>query len=73
LHLTKEVDVAVSGSDLVIVATDWPEYKELDPKHLADKVTTRNLIDGRSILQPSLWTKAGWNVFTLGEGNLPVV
>jgi UDPglucose 6-dehydrogenase len=73
LHLTKEVDVAVSGSDLVIVATDWPEYKELDPKHFADKVTKKNLIDGRSILQPSLWTKAGWNVFTLGEGNLPVV
>jgi UDPglucose 6-dehydrogenase len=73
LHLTKEVDVAVSGSDLVIVATDWSEYKELDPKHFADKVTKKNLIDGRSILQPSLWTKAGWNVFTLGEGNLPVV
>jgi UDPglucose 6-dehydrogenase len=63
--------VAVS-LDLVIVATDWPEYKDLDPAHLASKVNTQNLIDGRSILQSSKWAKDGWNIVTLGEGNLPV-
>lgn len=72
LHLTKDLDVAVSEADLVIVATDWPEYKDLDPAHLAGKVSTKNLIDGRSILQSSKWAKAGWHVVTLGEGNLPV-
>ena len=72
LHLTKDLDVAFSGADLVIVATDWPEYKDLDPAHLAGKVNTQNLIDGRSILQSSKWAKDGWNIVTLGEGNFPV-
>jgi UDPglucose 6-dehydrogenase len=72
LHLTKDLDVAVSEADLVIVATDWPEYKDLNPAHLAGKVNTQNLIDGRSILQSSKWAKDGWNIVTLGEGNLTV-
>jgi UDPglucose 6-dehydrogenase len=72
LHLTKDLDVAVSEADLVIVVTDWPEYRDLDPAHLAGKVNTQNLIDSRSILQSSKWAKDGWNIMTLGEGNLKV-
>ena len=72
LHVINDVTVAVSEADLVIVATDWPEYKNLNPSHLAGKVNSQNLIDGRSILQPSKWAEAGWNLVTLGEGNLPV-
>ena len=72
LNLTREVNEAISEVDLIIVATDWPEYKDLDPEFIGGKVKARNLIDGRSILQPDKWREAGWRVVTLGEGNFPV-
>ena len=70
--LTKEVQEAIADADLVIVATDWPEYKDLDPAVIGGKVNAQNLIDGRSILQRDKWRDAGWRVVTLGEGNFPV-
>ncbi len=70
--LTKDVQEAISDADLVIVATDWPQYKDLDPAVIGGKVNAQNLIDGRSILQRDKWRDAGWRVVTLGEGNFPV-
>ena len=72
LTLKKDVYEAISEVDLVIVATDWPEYKELDPAFIGGKVNGQNVIDGRSILQPDKWRDAGWRVVTLGEGISPV-
>jgi UDPglucose 6-dehydrogenase len=72
LKLTHEVKEAISEVDLMIVATDWPEYRDLDPEFIGGKVKAQNLIDGRSILQPDKWREAGWRVVTLGEGNFPV-
>ena len=73
LILTKNVNEAISEVDLVIVATDWPEYKNLDPALIGGRVKAQNVIDGRSIIQPSKWEEAGWQVLTLGEGSSPVV
>ena len=72
LTLKKDVYEAISEVDLVIVATDWPEYKELDPAFIGGKGNGQNVIDGRSILQPDKWRDAGWRVVTLGEGISPV-
>jgi UDPglucose 6-dehydrogenase len=71
--LTKDVNEAISQVDLVIFATDWPEYKNLDPALIGGRVKAQNVIDGRSIIQPGKWKEAGWRVLTLGEGNSPVV
>ena len=72
LTLNKEVNEVISGVDLIVIATDWPEYKELDPAFIGGRVNAQNLIDGRSILQPDKWREAGWRVVTLGEGRFPV-
>ena len=72
LTLNKEVDEAISGVDLMIIATDWPEYGELEPESIRGKVNAQNVIDGRSVLKPDKWREAGWRVVTLGEGNSPV-
>jgi UDPglucose 6-dehydrogenase len=72
LELTKDLIVAMSGADLVIIATDWPEYKGLDPASLSGFVKARNLIDGRSVIQQKKWQEAEWNVVILGEGTRSV-
>lgn len=49
---------AVDGADLVVLATDWPEYGKLDPSELNPR--RKLIIDGRYFLDPVKWRAAGW-------------
>jgi len=42
---------AVSGSDVIIVATDWPQFRGLADKMLSELKTRPLIMDGRRILQ----------------------
>jgi UDPglucose 6-dehydrogenase len=63
-------DVFVNA-DLVLHLTEWPIYRELDPKKLGEKVTARKIIDGRNCLDLELWSNAGWQVTYLGKPGSP--
>jgi UDPglucose 6-dehydrogenase len=58
---------AVSGADLVLHLTEWQEFRELDTVALADVARHRHLIDGRNVLDPALWRKAGWTYRAMGR------
>lgn len=58
----------VAGADLVILATEWREYRELDPVWAAGMVATPVLIDARNALDLARWRGAGWQVHALGRG-----
>ncbi|WP_127499611.1 UDP-glucose dehydrogenase family protein [Actinoplanes solisilvae] len=51
---------AVSGASLVLVATEWAEFRNADPVLLGDLVAERKVIDGRNCLDRARWTRAGW-------------
>lgn len=58
---------ALSGADLVILVTEWDEFKLLDPVEVL-KLTAGNLIiDGRNALDPSDWRAAGWTYKSIGR------
>lgn len=59
----------VAGADLVILATEWREYRELDPVWAAELVAEPVLIDARNALDLARWRGAGWQVHTLGRGD----
>jgi UDPglucose 6-dehydrogenase len=65
--LTAEKDLLVAAKDveLVILGTEWKEYRELDPADLA--VKSKVIIDGRNALSVEKWQKAGWKVIALGR------
>ena len=52
---------ALEGTDLVLIGTEWREYRDLDPAHVADLARTRCVIDGRNCLDAQAWKAAGWN------------
>jgi UDPglucose 6-dehydrogenase len=52
---------AVTGADVVLLLTDWPEFARLDPAELATVTTARSIIDGRYMLDPAAWRAAGWH------------
>ena len=58
---------AATGSDLLLLGTEWNEYRELDPTTLTDKVRTAAIIDGRNVLDPQRWRSAGWTYRALGR------
>ena len=58
----------VAGADLVILATEWREYRELDPVWAAGMVAEPVLIDARNVLDLARWRGAGWQVHALGRG-----
>lgn len=58
----------MDGADLVILATEWREYRELDPVWAAGLVATPVLIDARNALDLARWRGAGWQVHALGRG-----
>lgn len=58
---------AGEGAELVILGTEWREYRELDPKLLAHKVGKQIVIDGRNVLDVAKWQEAGWEIHALGR------
>ncbi len=65
--LTVESDLvkAAKDAELVILGTEWKEYRDLDPSVL--DVKSKIVIDGRNALDVDKWQKAGWKVIALGR------
>ncbi len=58
---------AVAGAEVVLVLTEWHEFRELDPAVLRPHVARPIVIDGRGALDPQRWRAAGWTYRALGR------
>ena len=58
---------ALEGTDLVIIGTEWREYRDLDPAQAAGLVRTCYIIDGRNCLDAQAWKAAGWSYRGIGR------
>ncbi|MGW1767598.1 UDP-glucose dehydrogenase family protein [Streptomyces sp. NPDC002073] len=67
LDYTENVAASVDGADLVVLATEWPEYGQADPQALVDRPGNPLLVDCRTTLDPEPWRTAGWTVHQLGR------
>jgi UDPglucose 6-dehydrogenase len=59
----------VSGSDIVLHLTEWPEYRQIDPRQFLPLVKNPIIVDGRNALDRDLWVKAGWKFHAIGRNN----
>jgi UDPglucose 6-dehydrogenase len=50
---------AVSGSDAVVLVTEWEEFRELDLGAVAGAMRGTLLVDGRNVLDPEAVRAAG--------------
>ena len=67
-ELATEQDLlkAFSGVDAVVLATEWQEYRQLDPSTI-EGIKNKFIIDGRNVLDYNKWQKAGFKVLALGK------
>jgi UDPglucose 6-dehydrogenase len=59
-------DVA-RDADVVVLLTEWAEFREIDPATMGEIVRRRRIVDGRHALDPVSWRAAGWEYRALGR------
>ncbi len=68
LTYVKERDDALRDADVVVVVTEWDEYRrELTPQHAASLVASCVIVDGRNCLDATEWRAAGWRYCGMGR------
>ncbi|MDN6676941.1 UDP binding domain-containing protein, partial [Corynebacterium variabile] len=58
---SRDLSGALRGAEVTVIATDWPEFRDLDPVAARDLVAVPTVVDGRNCLPVARWTDAGWD------------
>jgi UDPglucose 6-dehydrogenase len=58
---------AARAADVVVLLTEWTEFREIDPDAMGAVVAHRRMVDGRHVLEPAEWRSAGWEYRALGR------
>ena len=51
---------ACADADIVLLLTEWDEFRKIVPADLSNIVSQRRILDGRNVLTPGDWRDAGW-------------
>ncbi|EOC99580.1 UDP-glucose dehydrogenase family protein [Caldisalinibacter kiritimatiensis] len=63
---------AVEGSDVVVLLTEWAEFKKLDFNRVKELVNRPLIIDGRNTLDSNSLKEKGFEYFGIGLGDASV-
>jgi UDPglucose 6-dehydrogenase len=58
---------ALAGADAAVIATEWPEFKDLDWAHVRGVMATPLVIDGRRLLDPEGMRDLGFHYERVGS------
>jgi UDPglucose 6-dehydrogenase len=67
LSYVESLDEALTGADVTMLLTEWEEFRSMDPAVIRGLVAQRNVVDGRNVLDPVRWRRAGWRYRALGR------
>ncbi|GAA4604208.1 UDPglucose 6-dehydrogenase [Actinoplanes octamycinicus] len=69
-YATNALDAA-RDADVVVLLTEWNEFREIEPSAMAAVVRRAKIVDGRHALVPASWRAAGWEYRALGRPIVP--
>ena len=67
LNYANTLEEALRGAELTILATEWGQFREMDPEWGAGVVEKQLLIDARNVLDVQQWRNTGWEMRALGR------
>jgi UDPglucose 6-dehydrogenase len=67
LYYASDVYDCATGADLLVLATEWNEFRALDLELLAGRLKSRTMVDLRNVYEPSEMRAAGWNYTGVGR------
>lgn len=62
-----ERDAVAEGCDALVIATEWPEFKELDLDRARRGMTHPIMFDGRNLFDPAEMEQRGWVYKSVGR------
>jgi UDPglucose 6-dehydrogenase len=69
LHYAEDALTAARGAQVVVLLTEWQQFRAIDPLVLGQVVGARRMVDGRHALDPAAWRQAGWSYRALGRAS----
>jgi len=58
---------ACKGADVVLILTEWKEFRQLQPENLEPVMRKKCVVDARNCLEPQRWRAAGWSYRGFGR------
>lgn len=62
-----DLALVFDGADIVFIATEWPEFKNLDWKNILTKVKRPYILDGKNLLDKEIMKEEGWEYYGIGR------
>ncbi len=59
--------LAIKGAEVVVLLTEWEQFRGADPEMMGELVATRAIVDGRHALDADAYRAAGWTYRALGR------
>ncbi len=57
----------IKGADVVVLLTEWDQFRDADPEMMGELVAQRAMVDGRHALDADAYRAAGWEYRALGR------
>lgn len=70
LRFETRLDKALDGAELLVLMTEWDEYRQLKPETITGLVARPAILDGRNALDAAAWRSAGWLYRGVGIGSV---
>ena len=67
LNYCESITETIRDADLIMLLTEWSEYRALDPVEVKKLVKSATIFDGRNALDVARWQSAGWRLLALGR------
>jgi UDPglucose 6-dehydrogenase len=70
LDVVDDPSLAIDGVDAIVIATEWPEFRDLPWAAWVGRPARPLVIDGRRLLDADALRAAGYTVIQLGDGRI---
>jgi len=67
LNFADSLAETVKDADIVLLLTEWEQYRQMLPAELTHLVAGKKIIDGRNVLDSTTWRNAGWEFRSMGR------
>jgi len=71
LSFTPSIEAALTGAEVVVLVTEWSQFRQIDPAWAAGLVARPVIVDARNCLDRDAWRAAGWTYIGMGRGVVP--
>ena len=72
VRVAPDLITGATGAEAAVIATEWPEFRELPLEELANVMAARVIVDGRNLLDPARVAAAGFQYRCVGRPGVEV-